>query len=364
MPGAGHRAPAGLDAPVEKRQDAMNRKLFVAVLAACSSAACTVKSAPGTVTNLPLPSGAVIVASSLGQDGRLWFSYMGNDGDPGIGSIGVQGDGSTMELAPMAYGFSIDDIAVTPTGMAWLALACHPENSACGNSGYARFPLAKRTSLKIRRIGRGGGVPDGVWLDSDSSAWISDKRGSAVTHVELDGRQTTYPLPDPHFSPIGLVGTKQAIYVVGDEPGKICMLARSGTTRWIAMPDAKSALSNLAAAPDGTVWVAEYNANKIVSISPKGVVQTYAVPTANSQPDAIAVDPDGVVWFTEIDTDRIGRISADGTIRDALLPYTLSSPIFVFAGPSQTLYVIGLQNHLLGLYRTFVVARIPAATAF
>src|SRR5690242_2925555 len=206
-------------------QQTMTRRALVAVaaaLAACSAGACTVKSVPGTVTALPLPSGAVIEASSLGQDGRLWYTYMGEDGDPGIGSIGVRGDGSTIELAPMAYGFSIDDIAVTPAGIAWLALACHPEDSPCGNSGYARFPVAKRTTLKIHRIGRGGGVPDGVWLDFDGSAWISDRRGSAVTHIGLDGRQTTYPLPDPHFSPNGLVGTKAAIYVVGDEPGKIC----------------------------------------------------------------------------------------------------------------------------------------------
>jgi len=342
-------------------------RAFVAIAAAVVAflaAACTAKSVPGTVSGLPVPSGAVIEASSLGQDGRLWFTYMGDDGDPGIGSVGIRGDGSTIELAPMAYGFSVDDIAVTPTGIAWLALACHPESPACRNSGYARFPVATRTALKIHRIGRGGGVPDGVWLDSDGSAWISDRRGSAVTHVALDGRQTAYRLPDPRFSPTGLVGTRQAIYVVGDEPGKVCVLTRSGATRWIAMPDAKSPLSNLAAAPDGTVWVAEYDANNIVSIDPSDKVRTYAVPTADSQPDAIAVDSDGVVWFTEINTDRIGRISTDGAIRDALLPYTLSSPLFIFAGPSQTLYVIGLQSHWFGLYRTFVVARVPAASAF
>ena len=337
---------------------------IASAIAACAAASCTVQSVPGTVTGLPLPSGAAIVASSLGQDGRLWFSYMGDDGDPGIGSIGIAGDRSTIELAPMAYGFSVDDIAVTPAGTAWLALACHPEAAPCGNAGYARFPVAKRTTLKIRRIGRGGGIPDGVWLDSDGSAWISDRRGSAVTHVRLDGRQTTYLLPDPHFDPNSLVGTKRAIFVVGDEPGKICVLSRTGATHWIAMPDPKSMLSNLAAAPDGSVWLAEYDANKIVSIGADEAVHAFVVPTANSHPDAIAVDSSGVVWFTEIDTDRIGRVEADGTIRDALLPYTLSSPIFVFAGPSQTLYVIGLQNHWFGLYRTFVVARIPAASAF
>lgn len=351
--------------PINRSAAGVRTFITIAIaLAACATASCTVKSVPGTVTDVPLPSGAVIRASSLGQDGRLWFTYMGNGGDPGIGSIGPAGDGSTIELAPMAYGYAIDDIAVTPAGIAWLALACNPEDSVCGNSGYARFPVAKRTTLKIHRLGRGRGIPDGVWLDYDGSAWISDKRGNEVTHVRLDGRQTMYPLPDPSFEPYALVGTKRAIYVVGDEKGKICVLSRNGATHWIAMPDPTSSLSNLAAAPDGSVWVAEYSANKIVSIGIDDAVRTYAVPTANSQPDAIAVDSSGVVWFTELDTDRIGQVTADGTIRDALLPYTLSSPIFVFPGPSQTLYVIGLQSHWFGLYRTFVVARIPAATAF
>ncbi|HET9341847.1 MAG TPA: hypothetical protein VFO25_02880 [Candidatus Eremiobacteraceae bacterium] len=351
--------------PIKRGAAALRALITIAsALAACVAASCTVKSVPGIVTAMPLPSGAIIRASSLGQDGRLWFTYMGDGGDPGIGSIRTAGDGSTIELAPMAYGYAVDDIAVTPSGMAWLALACNPESSPCGNSGYTRFPVAKPTTLKIHRLGRGRGIPDGVWLDYDGSAWISDKRGNDVTHVRLDGRQTMYPLPDPHFSPYGLVGTKRAIYVVGDEKGKICVLSRTGATHWVAMPDPTSALSNLAAGPDGSVWVAEYDANKIVSVGADDSVRTYVVPTANSQPDAIAVDSSGVVWFTELDTDRIGQVTADHAIRDALLPYTLSSPIFVFPGPSQTLYVIGLQSHWFGLYRTFVVARIPAASAF
>lgn len=337
---------------------------IASALAACAVVSCTVKSVPGTVADVPLPSGAVIRAASLGQDGRLWFTYMGEGGDPGIGSIGPAGDGSTIELAPMAYGYMIDDIAVTPGGIAWLALACNPEDSPCGNSGYARFPVAKRTILKIHRLGRGGGIPNGVWLDYDGSAWMLDKRGSAVTHVRIDGRQMMYPLPDPRFDPFAIVGTKRAIYVDGDEKGKICVLSRTGATHWIAMPDPSSTLSNLAAAPDGSVWVAEYDANKIVSIGADDAVHVYAVPTANSLPDAVAVDSSGVVWFTEQDTDRIGQVTADHKIRDALLPYTLSNPYFIFAAPSQTLYVIGLQSHWFGLYRTFVVARIPAASAF
>lgn len=338
--------------------------LAVTAIVASAFAACTVKSVPGTVSDLPVPSGASIEAASLGQDGRLWFTYLGSDGDPGIGSFGIRGDSSTVELAPMAYGFTIDDIGVTPQGVAWLALACNPESSPCDGAGYARFAVSSRTSMKIHRIGRGDAVPDGIWLDSDGSAWISDRRGSAVDHIALDGRQTHYAIPDPHFSPNGLVGTSKAIFVVGKEAGKVCVLQRNGVTRWISMPDPTSSLSNLAAAPDGTVWVAEFDADKIVSIGPDGSVRTYAVPTADAKPDAIAVDESGTVWFTEYDADKLGTIAPDGSVRDALLPYTLSSPIFVFGGPSKTLYVVGLQSHWFGLVTTFVVARVPSASAF
>ena len=340
----------------------MLRSALTAALG-CALISCTVKPAPGSVTSLPLTVGSSVTSASLGLDGRLWFGYLGADAGPGLGSVGLHGVPNTIELAPMAYGYAVDDVAITPTGTAWLALACYPSGSKC-SAGYARFPVVLRTSLKVRRIGNGRGEPDGVSLDRDGSAWISDHKADAVVHIGLDGKQTVWAVPDPRFAPIGVLATARALYLVGDEPGKICRFDRHGKVAWIPLPDPKSRLSNLAAAPDGTIWVAEYDADRIVSIAPDDSVRSYAVPTADAHPDAIAVDERGAVWFTEIDTDKLGTIGQDGVVRETLLPYTLSGPLFVFAGPSQTLYVLGMQSHWFGLYRTFVVATVAEATAF
>jgi streptogramin lyase len=336
---------------------------FACVLVAAALYGCAVKTVPGTLTDLSIPMGYGVTSSSLGEDGRLWYGFLTAENGPGIGSIGMDGAQTMADLSSSAYGYSINDIAVRRSGEVLLALACFPASVRCSAAGYARYTAGVKTPLARFRTGRGDGVPDGIALDG-SGFWISDQRANAITHLTADGRQTTFHIPDAAFRPFGLVAAKAGIYVTGEERGKIFVLERGRRVRWIRMPDATSRLTNLAVGPDGSVWVAEYDADKIVSVSPTGTIHAYAVPTADANPDAVAVDEHGIAWFTEVATDRLGRVATDGSVRDALLPYGLSSPIFLFAGPSGTLYVMGSQSRWLGLYRTFVVARIPEATAF
>ena len=323
---------------------------------------CAVKTVPGDVADLGLPIGASLTASSLGEDGRLWFAFMGTEAGPGVGSIGVLGSPTTIGLSPVAYGQSVNDIAVTADRHVWTALACYPTNVRCGEGGYASFPADDLSHFRARRIGNGNTFPDGVSLDRDGSLWISDAQANDVVHVLRNGTQRVFAIPDKKFAPFGLLAMKDGVYVVGQEPGKICAFDRRGTLRWIALPDKTSHATNLAAGEDGRVWLAELDANKVLSVGPDDRLRVYPIPTADSKPAAVAVDAQGVIWFTESDTDKIGWIGADGDVRDAYLPYGLSTPVFVFAGPSDTLYVVGAQDHWLGMYRTFVVARIPAGS--
>ncbi len=337
------------------------RALGLVLLALVLTACAPVKTVGGSVADIEIPHGAAITSASLGEDGRMWYGYLTEEAGPGIGSLDASGAQKVFDLSSLAYGYSVNDIAAEPNGSIWLAVACYPEAVKCARAGYARFvPGAGRLERHI--VGTGAGYPDGIVLSGDL-VWLSDQRADAIVAVARNGRQTSWRIPDPNFKPFGLLVAGHEVYVTGQEPGKICILDERGAVRWVNVPDKTATLTNMALAPDGAVWVAEYDADKILSISAGGAVHAYAVPTADARPDAIAVDSDGVVWFTELDSDRLGRIGSDGVVHDALLPYGLTNPIFVFAAPGHMLYVMGSQQRWLGLYHAFVAGRIPEPAA-
>ena len=332
--------------------------LSAVMLGACGA----IKTLPGSFGDLDIPNGAGITSATLGGDGRMWFGYVNADGGPGIGSIGPAGDQRTVDLSSSAYGYSVNDIAVGADGSAWVALACYPPKVRCTRAGFARYSPDGHTLAERRVVGKGDGMPTGIEV-AQNAVWISDQRDGVVTRIDAQGRQTTLHVPDKSFRPYGLLVTGDKIYVTGQEHGKLCVFDRAGHPRFVTLPDKSATLTDLALAPDGSVWVAEYEADKIVSIAPDGALRAYAVPTAGAKPDAVAVDAHGVVWFTELETNRIGRIGPDGSVKDALLPLGLTSPVFVFAAPGDMLYVIGVQTRWLGLYHAFVTGRIPEPAA-
>lgn len=333
-------------------------KVLVAGMLCLALAGCFHRIVPGTVTNLNLPVGSGILAASLGHDGRLWYAFGGPALEPRLGSVGIYGDPVTYTLPTVSHNYSFTDVAVARDGTIWTVFEC-----ICGQPGYALFSGREHSLKKLVDLGLNSS-PEGVSLAADGSAWIAERNPSAVVHVVHGGRLSTIQLGDPTFAPIGLIAMSKGVVVAGESPGKLALVEGNDKVRWLALPNRASHASFVAVGPDDRIWVAEIEANKILSIDSRGVMHEYVIPTRDSKPSAVAVASHGTVWFIENDADRLGQITPDGTVREAMLPNGVSSPVFLYAGPEDMLYVLGSTTHWFGAYRTFVVARIPAATAF
>jgi streptogramin lyase len=77
---------------------------------------------------------------------------------------------------------------------------------------------------------------------------------------------------------------------------------------------AGAAPAGIVTGQDGNLWVAEFGTRKIARVTPAGGVSHFPPGTTVGQPLGIAAGPDGNVWFTEFGAAFIGRIQPDGTL--------------------------------------------------
>jgi virginiamycin B lyase len=324
---------------------------------------CTGKSVPATVSKLELASTATITAVSLGRDGRVWFAVTRTGPGPTLGYIDESGDIELTQLDPVSYGHVIGDLAVDATHGVWATMPCYKVGPGCGG-GYARFGGDFGPLTKIHSLGKVDPEPVGIAMMGDGSVWIAERNANAIAHVTPDDKKTVFKLADPEFKPVGAEANGEGgAYFDGPEPGKILAADRRGRIRTYVLPARTSHTSSAVRGLDGTIWVAEYDADKIVAIDSKGAMTEYAVPTPNAGPASLSVDRRGVVWFIEFDGQKIGRINSDGTVKDAYLPLDVGTPVFLVAAPDDTLVVIGYTKGLLRTSLTWAIARIPESTA-
>jgi virginiamycin B lyase len=119
-----------------------------------------------------------------------------------------------------------------------------------------------------------------------------------------------------------------------------------------SLPTANAGVRNITLGPDNNLWFTMATANQIGRITTAGVITTFNVPTANSQPYDITAGPDGALWFTEFAGNKIGRITTDGTItNEYVLPAGNSGPWGITNGPtgSSRVYFTASGNGAVGL---------------
>ena len=236
----------------------------------------------------PLPPGALSVAHfaeppgagepwdiTNGPDGNLWFSAIKQhtDQSSGLGRITPAGQITMFPLPDddVPYG-----IVTGPDGNLWFA----------GGYGYGHPIIGRMTpagSLTTFTIPNHGDLQEGpgsIVVGPDHNLWFTyadwSSPAGSIGRITTDGTITLFPL-------------------TAGQP------------------------MDIAAGPDGNLWVAQWPPAEIDKISPQGALTEYPVPPwqkiVSSQeliPEYITAGPDGNLWFSMGDAPTVNRITPAG----------------------------------------------------
>jgi streptogramin lyase len=236
-----------------------------------------------TVDVVAEPGGAVLVADLSNRVFLLNGSRLTLVA--GNGRAGRSGDGGPATGA--AIGFPVE-VALAPEG--GFAIV-HGER-------WVRHVDAVGT---IRTVGEFA-QPTALAYDAAGNLWVSEL-DDRVLRVAPDGARTTYTGFD---APHGLAAAADgSVYVADTFGNRIRRIAPDGTVATHA--EGLNQPNDVALGPDGAVFAAVYGDNAIVRIGMGGAATRVAEATG---PSAVAVGADGTVYFTERGRPGIRRAGA------------------------------------------------------
>jgi streptogramin lyase len=233
----------------------------------------------GVRTELPIP--AVAYAIALGSDGNLWMTTFG-----GIGRMTPAG---AFTLFPVAGALRITS---GPDGNLWFTKDPDPRIGRITTSGViTEFSLP--TSSPPRHI---TGGPDGnVWFTKPD-----DKIGRITT----SGVVTEFATPTSHIWPFAIAaGPDGNVWFTESYPG-VGRVTPTGVITEFPVSD----IYALAAGADGNLWAAGFGTVK--RINPDGSATAFSIPTETVEWGAtldMAAAPDGSIWIADYMNSQIVR---------------------------------------------------------
>jgi streptogramin lyase len=236
-------------------------------------ALCFFAVAPATAETPPADEYSIyggVGAVARGPDDSVWFSG-GEEGK--LGRITPDGRLDYLTLDGSAGSFR--DLAVAADGTIWGTSARAIERIA---------PTGKATRFALPK---GLGMALAVAVDSSGSAWFTSWRQARK-------------VPD---------------WSEWTGPGYVGRIAPDGRIESFRLPGEAGARntgpSDIAAGPDGNLWVTDPALGRIDRVAPGGAIASFRLAT---QPWAITAGPGGALWFTG--TGEIGRITTAGAVTE------------------------------------------------
>ncbi len=125
------------------------------------------------------------------------------------------------------------------------------------------------------------------------------------------------------------------MWVTGGASKTIAKVTMTGAVTAYALPLPANVGNpwGIAAGPDGNMWFTLRDGGKIGRITMQGAVSIIDLPDATMRPQDIAAGPDGNMWFTELG-GRIGRVTMAGAVTMFPVPWANSTPHSIVQGPT------------------------------
>ncbi len=122
-------------------------------------------------------------------------------------------------------------------------------------------------------------------------------------------------------------------------------------TMW-RIPTPGAGLMTPAIAPDGSVWVAEMDANKLARLDPRGNrIQEYRFPGGYRETMGIAAAPSGRIWLAQEHAMALGRFDPDtGHYREFHIPGGVSAPVGIAVARSGDVWFTEMSGNEIGRF--------------
>ncbi|HET7452191.1 MAG TPA: hypothetical protein VFL12_05585 [Thermoanaerobaculia bacterium] len=252
------------------------------------------------VVEFPLPTpNAAPRSIAAGPDGNFWFT------ESDAGKIGrITPAGAIVEYPLPSAGSEPWRIAAGPDGALWFVEMLGNRIGRISTSGaIEEFDIPTAKSL-----------PLGIVAGPDGALWFTEREANRVGRITTSGAITEFAL-DAHTGPNGIVpGTDGALWFAEEYAGRAGRITPAGEWSESEALPAPGYPDGIAAAGDGTIWVATApgSGGSAVRIPAEGTIDAHRL-TDYTLGDP-AVDTSGNLWFPTSDgtigkLDRLNRIT-------------------------------------------------------